>query len=69
MKYYPSRIRSQIAHEIRHSRLLRNAYLQFLFRLLPPALGDKIGYRWAKKQMEKELAKPTGNKVIYVKAG
>ena len=59
MKYYPSRIRSQIAHEIRHSRLLRNAYLQFFFRLLPPALGNKIGYRWAKKQMEKELAKPT----------
>ena len=60
---YPIRVssyvRSQIAREIRHAKLFRNPTLQLLFRMLPPALGNKIGYRRAQRKMEKELADPT----------
>lgn len=31
---------------------------QFLYRLLPPALGDKFGYWWAASSRRKELAHP-----------
>lgn len=59
---YPERvsshIRSQIAREIRHAILFRNPTLQFLFRMLPPTLGNKIGLRWAQRKMEQELANP-----------
>ena len=58
-KYYPSRIRKQIAKERHRYDLFQNQYLQVLFRMLPPAVGHKIGLRWAKKKMEHELANPT----------
>jgi UDP-2,3-diacylglucosamine hydrolase len=57
-KYYPSRIRAEIAGEMRRYRLFRNHHLQLLFRMLPPALGNKIGYRKAKRKMENELSHP-----------
>ncbi len=50
----------------RSFRILRsifhNPVLQFLFRLLPPALGNAFGYNWAKHSREKEIVRPTGYK-------
>ncbi len=50
----------------RSFRLIRsifhNPVAQFLFRLLPPALGNAFGYTWAKHSREKELARPIGYK-------
>ncbi|MCQ2348549.1 MAG: UDP-2,3-diacylglucosamine diphosphatase [Paludibacteraceae bacterium] len=31
---------------------------QFLYRLLPPCVGDKFGYEWARRSRLKELANP-----------
>lgn len=31
---------------------------QFLFRLLPPCLGDAIGYEWARRSRQRELDNP-----------
>ncbi len=42
--------------------IFHNPIPQFLFRLLPPTLGDAFGYNWAKHSREKELARPTGYK-------
>ncbi len=42
--------------------IFRNPFLQFLFRLVPPCVGNAIGYNWAKKSRQKELARPTGYK-------
>lgn len=33
---------------------------QFFYRLLPPALGDVLGYGWAASSRRKELANPLG---------
>ena len=35
---------------------------QCLFRLLPPAWGDRLGYDWARHSREKELRNPCGYK-------
>ncbi len=42
--------------------VFHNPVAQFLFRLLPPALGNYIGYNWAKHSRQKELIRPTGYK-------
>ncbi len=50
----------------RSFRILRsifhNPVMQFLFRLLPPAIGNAFGYTWAKHSREKELMRPIGYK-------
>jgi len=50
------------ARRIRRFKVLSDIFhdpvLQFLFRLLPPKLGNKIGYAWAKKSRLKEIAQP-----------
>ena len=43
---------------MRLRQIFRTPSLQFLFRCLPPALGNKFGYGWAKRSRLKELAKP-----------
>ncbi len=42
--------------------IFHNPLLQFLFRLLPPALGNAFGYNWAKHSREKEVYRPVGYK-------
>ncbi len=43
-------------------KIFHNPVLQFLFRLLPPCLGNYIGYTWAKNSRQKELHRPIGYK-------
>ena len=38
--------------------IFRSPFLQFCFRALPPAWGNKLGYEWAKKSRLKELENP-----------
>ena len=38
--------------------LFHNPLAQFLFRLVPPALGNHIGYSWAQSSRRKHLAVP-----------
>jgi len=38
--------------------VFHNPLAQFLFRLLPPCLGNAFGYTWAKHSREKELSNP-----------
>ncbi len=42
--------------------IFHNSILQFLFRLLPPALGNAFGYTWAKHSRLKEMERPVGYK-------
>ena len=55
---YPRRVRKQIEHYLFLKKIFNSPTLQFLFRCLPPAWGNKIGYGWAKKSRLKELANP-----------
>lgn len=44
----------KIRKSIRRNNRLNSAFLQSLFQMLPPAWGNKIGYRWAQKQTNVE---------------
>ena len=56
--YYPSRIRKKIRRFMALRKIFNDPVLQFLFRCLPPAWGNKFGYEWAKRSRLKELANP-----------
>lgn len=55
---YPRRVRRQIEHFITLRKIFNNPFLQFCFRCLPPAWGNKIGYGWAKKSRLKRVGEP-----------
>jgi len=57
-KYYSMGARRQIRKFMRLREIFRNPFLQGLFRCLPPAWGNAIGYNWAKKSRLKEIANP-----------
>ena len=57
-EHYPSRIRKKIKRFMRLRAIFNNSTLQFLFRCLPPKIGNKFGYSWAKRSRLKELANP-----------
>jgi UDP-2,3-diacylglucosamine hydrolase len=57
-KLYPRSVARKIRSFIRLRRFFHNPVPQFLFRCLPPKLGNKLGYGWAKKSRLKELANP-----------
>ena len=57
-EHYPSRVRKKILKFQRLRKIFQNPTLQFLFRCLPPAIGNWIGYNWAKRSRLKELANP-----------
>lgn len=40
----------KIRKSIRRNNIMDNPFLRFLFQMLPPAWGNKIGYKWAQKQ-------------------
>jgi UDP-2,3-diacylglucosamine hydrolase len=63
--YYPSRIRKKIKRFMFLKKLFQSETLQFLFRMLPPAWGNKFGYEWAKRSRLKELANPCPYKGEY----
>ncbi len=62
MQHYPKKIQRKIRRFMRLRRVFHNRFCQFLFRLIPPALGNEFGYEWARKSRMKELAHPVGYK-------
>ncbi|MBO7455382.1 MAG: UDP-2,3-diacylglucosamine diphosphatase [Paludibacteraceae bacterium] len=58
LEHFPKEVQKKIRSFMRLRRLFHNPVAQFLFRLLPPAWGNKIGYEWARKSRMKELANP-----------
>ena len=59
---FPREVRKKIRSFMRLRRLFHNPVAQFFFRLVPPSLGNRIGYNWAKRSRLKELADPCGYK-------
>lgn len=57
-RYYPAEIQKKIRQFIALRRFFHNRVIQHLFRLVPPAWGNRLGYGWAAKSRLKELAKP-----------
>lgn len=39
-------------------KIFHNRFLQSLFALLPPCVGDGLGYKWAKRSRQKEIDCP-----------
>lgn len=62
LEQFSKEVQNKIRSFMRLRRLFHNPVAQFLFRLLPPAWGNKFGYEWAKKSRLKELANPCGYK-------
>lgn len=58
LSQFPKDIQKKIGRFMRLRALFHNPVAQQLFRLMPPALGNKIGYGWAKSSREKEMANP-----------
>ena len=56
--HYPREAQAQIRKFMHLRKIFQNEFLQFLFRCLPPAWGNKIGYTWAAKSRQKELDNP-----------
>lgn len=74
LQQFPREIQKKIRSFMRLRRLFHNPVAQFFFRLVPPSIGNRIGYNWAKKSRLKELAAPCGYKgenseelVLYAK--
>ena len=62
LEQFPQEVQKKIRSFMRLRRLFHNPVAQFLFRLVPPAWGNKFGYEWAKRSRLKELAHPCGYK-------
>ncbi len=62
LEQFPKEVQKKIRSFMRLRRLFHNPVAQFLFRLVPPAWGNKLGYEWAKRSRQKELANPCGYK-------
>lgn len=54
----PHEVQKRIRVFMHLRRFFHNPISQFLYRLLPPALGNHLGYEWARKSRQKELKKP-----------
>jgi len=74
LKQFPKEIQKKIRSFMRLRKLFHNPVAQTCFRLMPPALGNRIGYNWAKHSRLKELANPCDYKgenreelVLYAK--
>ena len=57
-KLYPKDVKKQIKRFMKLREIFRSPFLQFCFRTLPPAWGNKLGYEWAKRSRLKELGNP-----------
>lgn len=56
--HYPPEVQKKIRGFMRLRRVFHNPVCQFFFRLVPPRLGDRFGYSWARSSRLKELARP-----------
>lgn len=61
-KLYPPQVVKKIRSFIRLRKFFYNPIPRFLYRLMPPSLGNALGYKWAKHSRLKELANPCGYK-------
>lgn len=55
---YPKPVQKQIKHFMWLRDVFNNPTCQFLYRCLPPQIGNKFGYEWAKRSRLKEIANP-----------
>lgn len=55
---YPKPVLKKIRSFIRLRKFFHNPIPQFMYRCLPPRIGNAFGYNWAKKSRLKELANP-----------
>lgn len=74
LTHFPKTVQKKIRKFMRLRALFHNPVAQALFRCVPPAWGNKLGYSWAKHSREKEMANPCGYKgenkeelVLYAK--
>lgn len=51
-------IQRKIRSFIRLRKFFHSPIPQWFFRLVPPALGDRFGYEWARRSRQKELDNP-----------
>ena len=58
LRKYPKHVRRRIRQFMFIRRIFHCRPLQMLFRLLPPAWGNRFGYEWSRKSRLKELARP-----------
>ena len=54
----PQKVQKKIRNFIFLRKVFHNPILQFIFRLLPPCVGNELGYEWAKNSRLKEMAHP-----------
>lgn len=54
----PEEVRGKVKKSIRINRLFHNPVAQAVFRLCPPALGNRLGYNWACQNRTKEQTTP-----------
>ena len=59
---YPPQVVKKIRSFIRLRKFFYNPIPRFLYRLLPPRVGNSFGYNWAKHSRLKEMANPCGYK-------
>ncbi len=59
---YPAEVRKKIRSFIRLRKFFYNPIPRALYRLMPPRLGNAVGYNWAKQSRKRELANPLGYK-------
>ncbi len=57
-RLYPKDVKKKIKRFMKLREMFRSPFLQFCFRCLPPAWGNKLGYGWAKRSRLKEIANP-----------
>lgn len=62
LQHYPKEIQRKIKRFMRLRRVFHNPLLQRLFALMPPSIGNRFGYEWARRSRLKELAHPVGYK-------
>ena len=55
---YPKDVQKKIKRFMQLRKIFRNPICQFLYRCLPPKVGNWFGYNWAKKSRLKEIANP-----------
>lgn len=54
----PAPVRKKIRNFMRLRAFFHHPVPQTLFRLMPPALGNRFGYEWARRSRMKEMAHP-----------
>ncbi len=57
-QYYPAEVQQKIRRFMALRRFFHCRPVQYLFRLVPPVWGNRLGYGWAAKSRRREMANP-----------